>query len=232
MPYVLRGTVFNDNAPEGGWTVRLLKHSDGSFVAEEVTSSSGEFEFSGIDNIAYDLYAFDDLQPSLGDGDSPYARNLHIGVEPALESSATDHRYWRVRGFVDSGSNDGVQFAEIRPHLNGFDITASSARTGTAPTSTTPPSGTIALATDNDLETEIYWNASTTETAYIQFDFGAGNETTINQFQLGVLRNLPTYWPSQFDLEFSDDGAEWEPFATVTTPEFPWPSMTTAVFSI
>lgn len=229
MPFVLRGTVNVDGVPEAGWTVRACRHSDGAFVGEDVTGSTGEFAFEFVDNVAHDLYAFNDSEPTLGDGGAPYARNLHIGVMPEFEFLAPNaHRYWRVTNFVDSGSSDGVQFSEIRPHLGGIDITDNATRTGTTPTG----GGPISVATDNNVSSEIYWNATATGAgAFIEFDFGMG-ETAIDAFQMGAAGNFPTYWPSQFDLEYSDDGSSWTHYATVMTAAFPGPNSFTTVFSI
>lgn len=227
MPYNLRGTVYNDNAPEGGWTVRLLQHSDGSFVEEDITGSSGEFEFLSVDNISYDLYAFDDSQPELGDGDSPYSKNLHIGVMPVHEPVTA--RYWRLVNIDVAAGGSHLEISELRLFSDGVDVTANA----TISSSVSPDGFTLADLVDGNTNTRCFWTNNTAEdpSFWIQFDFGAGDATKVNGLKQAGFDTNNRYMAG-FTVQFSDDGVSWTPLGTLSGLTYPGNNTLSSLYEI
>lgn len=90
-------------------------------------------------------------------------------------------------------------------------------RTGSGSPSASSNAGagfTSDRAVDDDNAT--YWAANSTVTAWWQYDFGASNEKTLRRIDIRARDAGPQNSPSDFTIQYSNDGSTWTTVLTVT----------------
>tara|TARA_R100001086_G_scaffold173243_3_gene94835 strand:- start:314 stop:805 length:492 start_codon:yes stop_codon:yes gene_type:complete len=126
-------------------------------------------------------------------------------------SPSPGKRYWRLKGTND-GSFSGGALCEIEFYdsIGGSNIVAG----GTEIAGSEAFGGTKEQAFDGDKLNSFWAGASgavTAGTSWIGYDFGAGNEKDVVQFEITARSsggNANQVW-DEWDLEYSDDGIIW-----------------------
>lgn len=200
MPYRIYGQVLEDGAPIVAM-VRAYLRSSGAFVAEEWSSTSGEFVFSAYpefdDGIEFYVIALDP------DGGSEYNALIFDRVVPVLELAEGEHRYWRIKDIQTGGGF--LEISELRLFVGGDDVTAFASKT-----SSHVPTEALSNLFDGLLNTRCYWPEATVEggSFWIEFDFGANQERPVDGVKQGGFDTSSRYMHA-FTLEYSDDGSTW-----------------------
>lgn len=116
------------------------------------------------------------------------------------------HRYWRVFNNSTGGATSSIAEIQFRTTA-GTPLLFSG---GTATVNT----GTAASAIDNNPAT--VWTGISSTGNYFQYDYGAGVTTTIAEvmLQAGAVTQAGAWL--NFDLQYSDDGANWFEVANFT----------------
>lgn len=128
---------------------------------------------------------------------------LLTGQEAYPERGA--HRYWQIRFSNDRTGSFSGNTRLVEMEMRGFPGEADLTGSGTA----SAWAGTAANAFDNDTGTVLI---GANETAnFVRYDFGAGNECTINQITLRADASFPGDLPSDFFLMWSDNGVNFYP---------------------
>ena len=114
------------------------------------------------------------------------------------------HRYWRLWIRTTSvGSYVCISELDFRATIGGSDQCAG----GTAIESGHYPTLDAARAFDNDAETD--WGVDVySAPAYLGYDFGADNDKEVEEVMVKA-RAYTNDGPSDFTLEYSDDGTTW-----------------------
>lgn len=131
------------------------------------------------------------------------------------------HRYWRVKFDTSSGAGCcAASEIQFREQPNGADVTGS----GTALASSIYDGSYVAAnAFDNNNGSIWHDGCGDHTSAYIGYDFGAGNEKDIIQFTFQSRGSGYGYRDSikTGGLEYSDDGSSWTRlFSILSQPDF------------
>jgi hypothetical protein len=184
----------------------LAKASSGDFDTEWVTPAAGGGA-SAID----DLSDVDTTTAAPTDGQAlvwDSANSVWVPGNVAAGGGPQKFRYWRLQ-IDQSGTQNStigcIAEIEFREEVGGADVTGS----GTASASTSDYSTTPDMAFDNNLAN--FWGQNTGAAAWIQYDFGAGNEKWIKEYRIvgrdGNEGEIQT--PQGFTLQYSADGTTW-----------------------
>jgi hypothetical protein len=122
------------------------------------------------------------------------------------------HRYWRINGIAVSGGN--FELSELRLFDGSVDLTQIEYTSSSAPT--------LALSNlfDGSLGTRCQWSQSVANDAafWIKADFKVPRP--IDVIKMGGFDTANRY-PSQFDLQWSDDNSSWTTQASITGLTYP-----------
>lgn len=200
MPFRIKGEVQEDGAPIMA-TVRLYLRSTGELVAEEMSSTSGEFEFVSLpefgEGVEFYVIALDP------DGGVDYNALIFDRVESVLELFDGEHRYWRIKDITTGASY--LEISELQVFDGEINITSLATKT-----SSHVPIESFSNLFDGLLNTRCYWTEAIVEggSFWIQFDFGLGFERSINGVKQGGFDTSGRHMHA-FTLEYSDDGSTW-----------------------
>lgn len=122
------------------------------------------------------------------------------------------HRYWRINGISVSGGN--FELSELRLFDGSVDLT------NITYTSSSVPTLALANLFDGSLATRCQWSQAVANDAafWIKADFKVPR--AIDVIKMGGFDTANRY-PSQFDLQWSDDDSSWTTQASVTGLTYP-----------
>jgi len=115
----------------------------------------------------------------------------------------TPQRYWRMNQVTLSGASN-FDIGEIQL-FNG-----ATQQTGATVTASSPPVNGIGELTDGNLTSSAYWSVATATDSgfFIRWDFGAGNEKSVNGVKMAGGFNDDDY-PTGLRLQYSSDNTSW-----------------------
>lgn len=113
------------------------------------------------------------------------------------------HRYWRIKVNANGGATYTL-LCEVKMYLRG---TATPATGGTASASGVNGTNTAAKAIDGLTTTYWEYQNSNVWPQWWQVDYGAGNAKDIGSIDISSYSSFPTEMPTDFEIQWSDDGA-------------------------
>lgn len=134
-----------------------------------------------------------------------------IPPEPVVVTAA---QFWRIR--VLSADSGYSSIADLKMLVAGVDQIGS----GTISSSdnyTTNESQDKAI--DGNLTT-VWTHSKNNLPAWIQYDFGAGNDVLLDEIQITYRTNVSGQGVREFEIQSSTDGSTWETMKSVTTPSW------------
>lgn len=111
-------------------------------------------------------------------------------------------RYWRIQDLAGFFLNS-VSIIEFRHSLTGATLCTG----GTASASTTYSSYSAANAFDGNSST--FWAAGTTGTQWVGYDFGVGNEASVQYVLMKSRSGYGGQMPQAFSVQSSNDSSTW-----------------------
>lgn len=209
--FLICGHVNEDGTGPVSRTVRLYQRSDGSFQYETTSDpGDGYFEFTGVtDGVEYTAYALDDTGVSpdfnavIMDRVLPVPVAYYwrmINMEPqagaGLQLAPSELQFFNGREQLDPGLGAGVWTA--------FVLGSSS--------------GSISNLSDNNNST-FFSIAAVDPGDYFMFDFSTYGE--VNFRGIRHKGNPESTSLKSFDVERSDDGSVWTPYASAAGLLYP-----------
>jgi hypothetical protein len=145
--------------------------------------------------------------------------------EPEAPADPDAHRYWRIYNTVAKAQGwSGVSIAELELYdgIGGPNLTGLGTPISGSNYVTEPASG----AFDGD-KTSAGWSgaqdsAALYQTSWLGYDFGAGTEYNIKQYEISVNPASPDSGPYKWRFEYSDDGTTWTSTSTWEIDPNPW----------
>jgi hypothetical protein len=126
---------------------------------------------------------------------------MAFSANSGFGADGNPHRYWRL--FVSVGANvTEIAEMEYRTSIGGSDVTGS----GSASVNSSGGGTSAADAFDNDGVTR--WQSPISGSCWLKYDFGAGNEKNVAEVAF-VASARPSFAPSHFQIQYSDDDATW-----------------------
>jgi hypothetical protein len=138
------------------------------------------------------------------------------------------HRYWRFTFSNPSSVNFGVGEVELRTSVGGSDQTGSGTASASSIYSGSYPAS-LAFANDGSADANSWVSAASTS-AWLMYDFGAGNAKDIVEFQItspttqAYMNRSPN-----FGLQYSDDNTNWTDIGYYSAT---WTSNESKVFNV
>jgi hypothetical protein len=210
-------------------------------TANAATTTAGQFylgttgSFLGAPVPTYDdLYICD----TSGSTNNNFLGDVRIDcLRPNADGTHSDfavsqvpgaHRFWRVNIAAVSGGGSyqiACQELELRLTSGGANQTG----TGTASTSVFSTGNPASSAFDNNAATS-WQTGNGTTAAWLAYDFGVGNAKDIREIAYTVATsNL--YAPTDFSIQYSDDGAGWTTLWALSGLSTGWTFGTARVFT-
>jgi len=137
------------------------------------------------------------------------------------------HQYWRINiKSTSDGSYGGFSEIELRPTDGGSDQCGLGS-SGVPAASSTLGEPTWGAARAVDGTTSTYWMSASGIPCSWQYDFGTAQKV----LQVAITPRLDalTIAPAEFDLDYSDNGADWTTLGTFT--DISWPDTDQQLFT-
>jgi len=205
--------------------VRLYLRETGELVAEEYSSTSGEFSFVDLaefaEGIEFYAIALDD------DAGEAFNAIIWDRVTPVSFVPPTHHRYWRINGINLPGGSH-LEISELHLFTDSTDVTANA----TISASHTTSFGSVSSLVDNNTSTRCHWPAATVEggSFSINFDFGFEGEVQINGVKQAGYNTNDRYMES-FTLQHSDNNTDWTTLGSKTGLTYPGNNTYSSLYS-
>jgi hypothetical protein len=148
-----------------------------------------------------------------------------VFAEPEAPADPDAHRYWRVYNTVtkpQGWSGGSIAELELYNSIGGTNVTG----LGTPIAGSAYPGEPASAAFDGN-KTGAGWSgvqdsAAIYKTSWLGYDFGAGNEVNVMEYEISVRPDFPDSGPYDWRFEYSDDGTTWVSTADYSTRAEPW----------